>query len=182
MQYMLCPNEAGCTYSRYLQPKTNGETDLYEMYEGNFVKGDLCNFKIINPVFADFNDVMFMRLEYITRATAVLIKGESLTNPLAMYKLIIGQDYSALKDINFFLLLRATEESSGDFVFRIWFKNTSGNGEQTPTVVTYEEPEYPDEEDPESTLEPKPDRVVEESSDEEVPINTGGDINPDDSV
>ena len=108
LQYMLCPNELGCTYSRYMIPRTNGEVDEYEMFDGTFLKGDLCNFKVTNPVGSDMNDVMYLRLEYVARAKAVLIKGESIANPIAMYTLDKGQDYTALKDINFYLLFIAT--------------------------------------------------------------------------
>lgn len=91
------------------------------MFDGTFVKGDLCNFKITNPVMTDLNDVMYLRLEYFARCRPVLIKGESLQNPIAMYQLSKGQDYTALRGINFYLLFISEEESSGDFVFRIWF-------------------------------------------------------------
>lgn len=104
LQYMLCPNELGCTFSRYMIPRTNGEEDLYEMFDGTFLKGDLCNFKVTNSVASDLNDVMYMQLEYAKRCKAVLIKGESLENPLAMYNLSVGQSYTALKNINFYLL------------------------------------------------------------------------------
>ena len=162
---MLCPNELGCTYSRYMIPRTNGEVDEYEMFDGTFLKGDLCNFKVTNPVGSDMNDVMYLRLEYVARAKAVLIKGESLANPIAMYTLDKGQDYTALKDINFYLLFIATQESSGDFVFKIWFQGTSGSGEKIPTEVTYEkDPRNPDKNDPETTEEedPEPDTVEED--------------------
>ena len=90
LQYMLCPNELGCTFSRYMIPRTNGDTDLYEMYDGTFLVGDLCNFKVTNPVASDLNDVMYFKLELADRCKAVLIKGESLDNPQAMYRLKVG--------------------------------------------------------------------------------------------
>jgi len=123
---MLCPNELGCTYSRYMIPRTNGEVDEYEMFDGTFLKGDLCNFKVTNPVAADFNDVMYLKLEHKKRCNAILIKGESLANPMALYKLKVGQSYTALKGINFYILFEALEESSGDFVFKIWYNSVSG--------------------------------------------------------
>lgn len=135
---MTCPNELGCTFSRFLMPQTNGQKELYEMFEGTFVKGDLCNFKVTNPSITDLNDVMYFRLEYVTRANAIMIKGESLQNPIAMYTLSKGQDYTALRGINFYLLFESTDESSGDFVFRIWFNRVGGFGEVEPTEVTYE--------------------------------------------
>ena len=55
-----------------------------------------------------------------------------------MYSLSKGQDYTALRGINFYLLFVSTEESSGDFVFRIWFNRVGGYGEVEPDVVTYE--------------------------------------------
>ena len=108
------------------------------MFDGTFVKGDLCNFKITNPVLTDLNDVMYLRLEYFARCRPVLIKGESLQNPIAMYQLNKGQDYTALRGINFYLLFISEEESSGDFVFRIWFNQVNGYGKEEPTEVTYE--------------------------------------------
>ena len=157
---MLCPNELGCTFSRYMIPRTNGEEDLYEMFDGTFLKGDLCNFKVTNSVASDLNDVMYMQLEYAKRCKAVLIKGESLENPLAMYNLSVGQSYTALKNINFYLLFQATEESSGDFAFKIWFNSVNGYGKVEPTKVTYEEdPRNPSkavEEEPVEEEETKP--------------------------
>ena len=135
---MLCPNEAGCTFSRNLIPKTNGEETVYEMFNGSFLIGDTCNFKITNPYASDLNDVMYIRVEYFKNCKPVLVKGESLVNPIAMYELKSGQDYTALKGINFYLLWTSTAESSGDFVFRIWYKSVSGYGEVAPTTVTYE--------------------------------------------
>ena len=60
------------------------------MYDGTFPIGDLCNFRISNPTFADFNDVMYLKVQYVARAEAILIKGESLENPTAMYNIIAG--------------------------------------------------------------------------------------------
>ena len=82
---MLCPNESGCTFSRYIQPKTSGDDSLYEMFDGTFLKGDTCNFRIENPYASDLNDVMYFRLEYFQRCKPTLVKGESLENPTAMY-------------------------------------------------------------------------------------------------
>lgn len=96
LQYLLCPNELGCTFSRYLIPQTNGQETSYEMFDGTFLSGDICNFKITNPPIADLNDVMYMRLKHISNCRAVLIKGESMTNPISMYTLKTGQEYTAL--------------------------------------------------------------------------------------
>ena len=146
---MLCPNELGCTFSRYMIPRTNGEEDVYEMFDGTFLIGDICNFKVTNPVASDLNDVMYLKLEYLKKAKAILIKGESLSNPVAMYTLKIGQEYTALKGINFYLMFLALEETSGDFVFRIWYNNVSGYGEAAPTKVTFEDdPRNPDDTPP----------------------------------
>jgi len=135
---MLCPNELGCSFSRFLTPKTSGEPELFEMFDGTFLLGDLCNFKITNPSKSDMNDVMYIRLEYYARCKPILIKGESLENPIAMYTLNIGQDYTALRGINFFLLFISTDESSGDFVFKIWFNSVAGFGKEAPTSISYE--------------------------------------------
>ena len=114
------------------------------MFDGTFLKGDTCNFKVTNPYSSDYNDMMYLRVEYYTRCFPILIKGESLVNPLSMYRVNAGQDYTAPKGINFYLLWQATAESSGDFVFRIWYKSVNGYGEKAPTVVNFEP-------DPEST-------------------------------
>ena len=202
---MLCPNELGCTFSRYMIPRTNGDTDHYEMFDGTFLVGDLCNFKVTNPVSSDLNDVMYFKLEYLNRCTAVLIKGESISNPIALYRLSVGQSYTALKGINFYLLFMATDETSGDFAFKIWYNNVSGYGESEPSVVTYEEdPRNPSEPDPEPEPEPEPEKP-DETTDEDDKTDTtdptdntsddgtdtsgstdttggtGTDINPDDS-
>ena len=87
---MLCPNEEARRFSRELAPQADGTVDLYEMYDGTFLDGDMCNFKISNPVEADFNDVMYIRLEHIVRARAILVKGASLMNPVAIYTLSPG--------------------------------------------------------------------------------------------
>ena len=199
---MLCPNELGCTFSRYMIPRTNGETDHYEMFDGTFLVGDLCNFKVTNPVASDLNDVMYFKLEYVNRCKAVLIKGESISNPIALYRLAVGQSYTALKGINFYILFEATEETSGDFAFKIWYNNVSGYGESEPTVVTYEEdPRNPSDPDPEPEPEPeKPDETTDipdkpdttdskdntsdstdTSDNTEKSDGTGSDIDPDDS-
>lgn len=94
---MLCPNELGCTFSRYLIPQTNGEETQYEMFDGTFLTGDICNFKITNPPVADLNDVMTLELMHIAKCSAILIKGESMTNPTAMYNIKIGQKFTALQ-------------------------------------------------------------------------------------
>ena len=104
IRYMLCPNEAGCTFSRNLAPRVTDEESLFEMLDGTFLKGDTCNFIITNPYASDYNDVMYLRVEYYRNCFPILIKGESLANPVAMYEIKAGQDYTALKDINFYLL------------------------------------------------------------------------------
>lgn len=76
----------------------------------------------------------------------------------------------------------ASDTTSGDFVFKIKFKSTSGRGERTPTVVTYEEDpnEQSDDDTPVVTPEPEseesevevveePDPVVEETEEESEP-------------
>ena len=98
----------------------------------------MCNFKITNPVETDLNDVMYLRLEHFARCKPILFKGESLQNPIAMYQLNKGQDYTALRGINFYLLFISNSESSGDFVFRIWFNSVNGLGKEDPKEVTWE--------------------------------------------
>ena len=140
--YMLCPNEEACKYERYL---TAGDDDIYEMFEGRFLKGDLCNFRISAPGDPDMNDVMILRLEHYARCIPFLVKGESLTNPMAFYQINKGADYTALRGINLYLLFIATEENSGDFAFRIKYNAVNGPGKTEPTEVTWEvEPQKPE--------------------------------------
>lgn len=108
LQYLLCPNEVGCMFSRNIAPPTNGSIKGYEQFDGGFYNNDLCSFKITNPYASDYNDVMFMRVEYYKNCFPILIKGESMVNPVAMYRPKAGQNYTALKGINFYLLWQAT--------------------------------------------------------------------------
>ena len=89
----------------------------------------------------------------------------------------------------------ANDTESGDFVFKIRFQSTSGRGERTPTVVTYEEdPNEQSEQEPvvepeteETEEEPEPetpDPISEETEEEVIENNNGGqetigDIDPD---
>lgn len=76
----------------------NGTEMLYEMLDGTFLSGDLCSFKIAMPTGSDPNDVLYIRIEYISKTKATLIKGESLQNPKAMYSLAAGQTYTATRN------------------------------------------------------------------------------------
>jgi len=127
---MLCPNELGCLFARTLVPPTNGAEKLYENIEGKFQLGDLCSYKIAIPSSTDLNDIMYLRVEYLHNAKAILIKGNSLLDPIAQYSINAGADFSATKGVNFFLLFESTHISSGDFVFKIWYKSVSGSGKQ----------------------------------------------------
>ena len=135
---MLCPNELGCLFARTLVPPTNGAEKLYENIEGKFQLGDLCSYKIAIPTSTDLNDIMYMRIEYLHNAKATMIKGNSLLDPIYIYQLTPGHDFSATKGINFFLLFEATNISSGDFVFKIWYRQVAGSGKTQPT-----RPDYP---------------------------------------
>ena len=95
-----------------------------------------------------------------------------MVNPIAMYKLNAGQDYSALRGINFYLLWEATDESSGDFVFRLWFKSVSGYGEAEPTTVTYDNGTGP-------TTPTVDTNKVEEKKDEGTARPNTNDVDPD---
>lgn len=74
-QYMLCPNEAGCMFSRELSPPNDDTQKLYENLKGKFLLGDVCSFKVSIPSSADLNDMMYIRVEYLQDCTATLIKG-----------------------------------------------------------------------------------------------------------
>jgi hypothetical protein len=43
--------------------------------------GDLCSFKVTIPPSADLNDMMYIRMEYLSDCTATLIKGTSFDTP-----------------------------------------------------------------------------------------------------
>jgi len=81
--------------------------------------------------------MMYIRVEYLHNAKATLIKGNSLLDPIAMYTLDEGHDFSATKGVNFFLLFEALSISSGDFVFKIWFNSVSGSGKTQPRTPDY---------------------------------------------
>ena len=156
IQYMLCPNELGCLFARTLVPPTNGAEKLYENIEGKFQLGDLCSYKIAIPSSTDLNDMMYLRIEYLHNADATLIKGNSLLDPIAMYSLDEGHDFSATKGVNFFLLFEATSISSGDFVFKIWYNSVSGSGRSQPSTPDYP-PGWVDPFNPENRVEENPD-------------------------
>ena len=137
IQYMLCPNELGCLFARTLVPPSNGAEKLYENIEGKFQKGDLCSYKVSIPSSTDLNDMMYMRVEYLHNTKATLIKGNSLLDPIAMYSLDEGHNFSATKGVNMFLLFEALSISSGDFVFKIWYNSVSGSGKTQPRTPDY---------------------------------------------
>lgn len=85
-------------------PKIDGSEDLFEMFNGTFLIGDTCNFRIANPSTSDLNDMMYLRVEYFKNSKALLVKGSSLQDIRAIYKIKAGQEYTANKGINFFLL------------------------------------------------------------------------------
>lgn len=92
---MLCPNEAGCKFDRTLTPPLDGTSKLYENLKGVFKLGDVCSFKIEIPQTADLNDIMYIRVEFLTDATATLIKGKTFDQPEVMYSMTAGQVYTA---------------------------------------------------------------------------------------
>ena len=133
LQYMLCPNEEGCSFARTLRPTSDGLEVLYEQVYGEFLKGDLCSFKISIPTATDLNDIMKLRVEYLARTKAVLFKGKTLSEPFARYDLKADQVYTATQGVNFFLLFQATSIESGDFVFSLWYETVPGGGSTEPT-------------------------------------------------
>ena len=90
LKYTLCPNESTCTFDRNLVPTTDGADTLYEMLDGTFLSSDMCNYIISVPDTADLNDIMFLKVEFLLRARAVLVKGESVSNPLVIYDASAG--------------------------------------------------------------------------------------------
>ena len=118
---MTCPNEEnGCVFDRNLQPPADGSVALYEKMTGQFFDRDICTFIIENPSSSDFNDMMNLRIEYFKDCFPMLIKGTSLYKPESMFRLNIGQTYTAGKGLNFYLLWQATTENRGQFAFSIW--------------------------------------------------------------
>lgn len=87
---MLCPNEGGCLFDRVLSPPLDGKTKLYENLSGVFRIGDVCSFKIQIPESTDLNDMMFIRIEYLSDATATLIRGSTFDDPRSMLNMIAG--------------------------------------------------------------------------------------------
>ena len=115
--------------------------------------------------------MMYMRVEYLYNAKATLIKGNSLLDPIAMYQLDEGHDFSATKGVNFFLLFEALSISSGDFVFKIWYNKVSGSGRTQPTVPDYP-PGWVDPFNPENAVpDTQPDNPILTGDDDEEEIN-----------
>jgi hypothetical protein len=133
---MLCPNEAGCMFTRELTPPLDGVQKLYENLSGKFQLGDVCSFKITIPGSADLNDMMYIRIEYLQDCTATLIKGITFDQPQIMYSMQAGQVYTATQNVNFYILFKSTSQTSGKFVFTIWFKTLPGSGAVQPNVPT----------------------------------------------
>lgn len=58
-----------------------------------------------------------------------------------------GTTFTGIAGVNFWILFEATEQSSGEFVFTLWFKETSGEGQEhldapvDPSTIIEEEPE-----------------------------------------
>jgi hypothetical protein len=92
--------------------------------------------------------MMYVRFEYMDKAVATIIKGKSLHAPDAMYEDVgAGTVFTGTAGVNFWLLFEATSQSSGEFVFTLWFKETSGEGqEHLPAIGA----EVEEEEEPES--------------------------------
>ena len=173
LQYMTCPNEdSGCVYDRNLKPPPDGSVEVYEKLTGQFFERDVCTFIIENPSGSDFNDIMYLRMEYFENCFPVLIKGESLFNPVSMYQLEIGQTYTALKGTNFYLLFQATTESRGKFIFSLWHQTTDGIGERESNIITYEE-------DPRIIEEPEPKPETELDADAETETEGNNDDDED---
>jgi len=86
-------------------PPTNGDTKVYENLDGRFHLPDVCSFKIAIPSFADLNDHMYLRIEYLNKAAGTLIKGKTIAKPVSMYENIsAGQTFTATRGINFFIM------------------------------------------------------------------------------
>jgi len=111
-----------------LSPSSSGKEVLWEKIDGTFVRGDLCSFQITNPSQSDLNDVMSIRIEFLDRTNAWLLKGESIDEPSIMYEIKAGQTYTAPRYVNFYLLFEATTTLSGKYVFTTWWDSADGYG------------------------------------------------------
>ena len=110
--------------------------------------------------------MMYIRVEYLYNAKATLIKGNSLLDPIAMYQLDEGHNFSATKGVNFFLLFEALSISSGDFVFKIWYNKVSGSGKNQPSTPDYP-PGWIDPFNPENSVPlDQPDNPITDITDE----------------
>ena len=68
----------------------------------------MCSFNIRNPGFADLNDMMYIRFEYMDKATATIIKGKSLEAPDAMYEEVsAGTTFTGVSGVHFWVLFEA---------------------------------------------------------------------------
>ena len=85
------------------------------------------------------NDLMYVKFEYLNNAEGTIVKGSNLVNAVSLSKVRSGQTYSATKGINFYISFQAMSTSSGDFVFKIYYKEVSGSGEKAASIVTYQE-------------------------------------------
>ena len=97
---------------------------------------DVCTFRITIPQSTDLNDMMYLRIEYINNAQGTLVKGPNLVNLVRSQTVRAGQTFSATKGNNLYLSFLALSSSSGDFVFRIWYKEIPGTGEKMQERVT----------------------------------------------
>ena len=62
-----------------------------------------------------------------------VIKGESLEQPTTMYSdnIAAGMTFTATKGVNFWITFEATQVTSGQFVFTVWFKHVAGAGQES---------------------------------------------------
>ena len=100
------------------------------MANDNFVRNDLCSFFVSIPNQTDLNDMMYLRVEYLYNVKMTVIKGESLEQPTTMYSdnIAAGMTFTATKGVNFWITFEATQVTSGQFVFTVWFKHVAGAG------------------------------------------------------
>jgi len=101
------------------------------------LRNDICTFKITIPQATDLNDIMYVKFEYMSNAEGTIVKGSNLVDAVSLSKVRSGQTYSATKGINFYISFRALSTNSGDFVFKIWYKEVSGSGERATQIVTF---------------------------------------------
>ena len=72
-----------------------------------------------------------------------------------MYETVgAGTTFTGTAGINFWLLFEATKQTSGEFVFTLWFKETAGEGQEPLPAAGGPNDNNEEPQEPESVFEP----------------------------